>query len=104
MTKQRMVELLETEHECMLRKSHADCDSDCGKCDLAQDDYELHEMYTDVIALLNEDDYVIPVRDNSWPLLNVWVCPKCDGVITTTESIHPKYCAGCGRRVKWNDA
>ena len=56
MTISRMVELLEIEHKCMLRNSHGDCDRDCDGCDLVQDDGELHEMYTDVIALLGACD------------------------------------------------
>ena len=48
----RMIELLEAEHECMLRKSHGDCDSRCEACNLVQDDGELNEMYTKVIKLL----------------------------------------------------
>lgn len=51
MTVDRMIELLKIEHECMLRKSHDGC-TDCMSCDLVQDDVELHEMYTDVIAFL----------------------------------------------------
>ena len=54
MTVERMIELLEIEHACILRNTHGECDRDCGKCDLAQDDGELHEMYTDVIAMLRE--------------------------------------------------
>ena len=60
MTIQRMLELLEIEHECMLRGSHDDCDRNCANCDLVQDDGELHEMYTDVIALLKEQEAVEP--------------------------------------------
>lgn len=52
MTLERMIELLEIEHECMLRGSHDDCDRDCFNCNLVQDDGELHEMYTNVIVLL----------------------------------------------------
>lgn len=52
MTLEHMIELLEAEHECMLRKSHGDCDSRCEACDLVQDDGELNEMYTKVIKLL----------------------------------------------------
>ena len=52
MTIQRMIELLQIEHQCMLRKSHADCDGDCENCDLVQDDMELHEMYINVIDIL----------------------------------------------------
>lgn len=52
MTIERMIELLEAEHECMLRASHDECDRDCANCDIVQDDNELHEMYTNVIAIL----------------------------------------------------
>ena len=52
MTRDRMIELLEVEHECMLRASHGDCERKCDKCELCQDDEELHEMYTKVIDLL----------------------------------------------------
>jgi len=56
MTIQRMIELLKIEHECMLRGAHDDCDRNCADCDLVQNDDELHEMYTDVIALLKEQE------------------------------------------------
>ena len=49
-----MIELLEIEHACMLRKSHDGCSGDCCNGDLVQDDNELHEMYTDVIHILRE--------------------------------------------------
>ena len=52
MTIKRMIELLEIEHECMLKASHGDCDRRCGECELVQDDDELHEMYTDVIGII----------------------------------------------------
>ena len=54
MTIQRMIKLLEIEHECMLRGSHDNCDRLCEDCELVQDDHELHEMYTNVISLLKE--------------------------------------------------
>lgn len=78
MTIQRMIELLEIEHECMLRGSHDDCDRNCADCDLVQDDSDLHEMYTDVIALLKEQNEMIPITtvaeylaDNAPPPLTV---------------------------------
>ena len=52
MTIERMIELLKIEHECMLRASHNDCDRNCDKCELVQDDNELHEMYMNVIDIL----------------------------------------------------
>jgi len=58
MTIQRMIELLEIEHECMLRGSHNDCNRNCADCELVQDDGDLHEMYTDVIALLKEQEAI----------------------------------------------
>lgn len=66
MTMGRMVELLEIEHECMLRKSHGDCDNQCDDCDLAQDDGELHEMYTNVIALLKVSEPRVMTWDEIW--------------------------------------
>ena len=52
MTIDRMIELLGIERMCMLRKSHDGCDSQCGTCDLVQDDGELYDMYTSVINVL----------------------------------------------------
>ena len=52
MTRERMVELLKIEHECMLRASHDDCDRNCLDCELCQDDSDLHEMYTNVIWII----------------------------------------------------
>ena len=54
MTIDRMIELLEIEHECMLRASHDDCNRNCADCLIVQDDDELHEMYTNVIYLMNK--------------------------------------------------
>lgn len=54
MTIQRMGELLEIERECVLRNASGECNRFCTECDLLQDDTELHEMYTDVLALLKE--------------------------------------------------
>ena len=62
MTIQRMIELLEIEHECILRNSHDDCDRNCADCDLVQNDGDLHEMYTDVIALLKEQEPKTPIH------------------------------------------
>ena len=52
MTKERIIELLEIENECVLRNAHNDCDRQCQNCDLVQDDGELHEMYMDVIKIV----------------------------------------------------
>ena len=54
MTENRMIELLQIEHECMLRASREECDRKCNKCDLCQEDNELHEMYTNVIEIMKE--------------------------------------------------
>lgn len=51
---ERMIELLKIEHECMLRNSHGDCDRKCEDCDLVQEDWELHEMYTDIVYILEK--------------------------------------------------
>ncbi len=62
MTKERMIELLKIEHECMRRGAHNECDRDCAKCELVQDDRELDEMYTGVVVLLDEKEAKPPVH------------------------------------------
>lgn len=68
MTIQRMIELLKIEHECMLRGAHDDCDRDCANCELVQDDGELHEMYTNVIGILEEYKSMPTAGKNKIPL------------------------------------
>jgi len=63
METKRIIELLEIEHECMLKGSHGDCDRKCEDCELVQDDWELHEMYTDAIALLKEQPEIVRCKD-----------------------------------------
>ena len=99
MTKQRMIELLEIEHECMLRKSHDICDGNCCVCELVQDDYELHEMYINVISTLKAQEQVEPIpwlwdRD-----IQLYKCGACGGEIGAGGIA--KYCFHCGRGVKW---
>ena len=109
MTIQRMLELLEIEHECMLRGAHDDCGRNCADCELVQDDYELHEMYTDVIALLKEQEAVEPTFRQDEDGVFAWACGSCgaymyhiyDGIDKAKE--YAKYCRQCGRKVKWND-
>ena len=74
---ERMIELLEAEHACMLRKAHDDCSHHCECCDLVQDDGELHEMYTDVIALLKAQEPKVMTLEEARAALHndpvVWV-------------------------------
>ena len=105
MTVERMIELLEIEHECMLRKSHDDCDSNCADCDLVQNDDELHEMYTDVIWLMKKQEAkTIVLETNPYTNLFVIYCPTCGEIIH--QSLNPdypdvKYCRFCGQAVTW---
>ena len=55
MTKQRMIELLEIELECINRNGNG-CDRDCANCDLVQEDWELKEMYKSVVEVLKEGE------------------------------------------------
>lgn len=77
MTIQRMIELLEIEHECMLRGAHDDCDRNCADCELVQDDGDLHEMYTNVIALLKEQEKLVNVDKLREKLGFAESCEKC---------------------------
>ena len=52
MTIDRMIELLEIEHACMLRGANDNCDRVCEECDLVQEADELDEMYEGVIKIM----------------------------------------------------
>ena len=103
MTIKRMIELLDIEHECMLRKSHDDCNRNCADCDLVQDDDELHEMYTNVISLLKEQEpkQVIGIAD-SIEGMEVGYCPSCNKGIVNKKIDETKFCKFCGQKVKWD--
>lgn len=102
MTIQRMLELLEIEHECMLRGAHDDCDRNCADCELVQDDYELHEMYTDVISMLKKQEakQVVGIAD-SIEGIEVGYCPSCDKAMVNKKIDETKFCKFCGQAVKW---
>lgn len=53
MTKDRALELLKIEHECVLRNENG-CDRNCANCDLVQDTDELLEMYEFVLKIMND--------------------------------------------------
>lgn len=99
MTEQRMVLLLEIEHECMLRASHGDCDRKCEDCELVQDDDELHEMYTDVIWIVKKQIPMKPkskVRRGENGQIQHW-CKACMSMLHGK----PKYCPECGQKEDW---
>ena len=61
---ERIIELLEIEKECVLRNASGECNRYCAGCDLLQDDTELHEMYTEAIALLKgRRAHVVTIAD-----------------------------------------
>lgn len=62
MTNNRMIELLKTERECVRRNSHNECNRDCGRCNLVQEDSELEEFYTSLISVLeNIPEHIISI-------------------------------------------
>ena len=103
MTVERMIELLEIEKECVLRNASGECNRYCAGCDLLQDDTELHEMYTDALALLKAQEPVEPTAKNG-----AYFCgnPHCRKIIAQmvpcgAPTHRVKYCSECGRKVKW---
>lgn len=55
MDKARALELMKIEKECIRRNaSPFECDRNCAKCDLVQDDAELTEAYEYVIGVLED--------------------------------------------------
>ena len=103
MTIQRMIELLEIEHECILRNSHGECDRNCGDCDLVQDDGDLHEMYTDVISLLKQQEpKPVVITTNAYGT-KFYRCPNCNKNFYEPWELYKDYCYVCGQAVKWNE-
>lgn len=100
MTIQRMIELLQIEHECMLRGAHDDCDRNCADCGLVQDDDELHEMYTDVIDLLKEQEpkTILGIADFIEDI-EVGKCPRCERTIVSKRNDPTWFCKFCGQAV-----
>ena len=102
MTVDRMLELLNIEHQCMLRGSHGDCDRNCADCELVQDDGELHEMYTDVIGIVEKEkpkkpDEIKPYSEERPEILFGW-CPTCHKATFSTY----ERCPSCGQVTDWN--
>ena len=95
MTRQRMVELLEIEKECVRRNGCGECNRACHICDLLQDDTELHEMYEEVIALVKSLKPVEPV----WRRGKAF-CGKCGREFKLRGKGY-RYCPDCGSRPKW---
>ena len=50
MTKSEIIYILEIERECISR----DCDRNCGKCDLAQEQDYLLQVYDEAIKILED--------------------------------------------------
>ena len=97
MTVERMIELLEIEKECVLRNASGECNRYCAGCDLLQDDTELHEMYTDAIALLKAQEPVEPTWKNGYPL-----CGECGFKLHWIIELKLNNCCPkCGKAVKW---
>ena len=108
---ERMIELLEIEHECMLRGAHDDCDRKCADCELVQEDDELHEMYTNVVWLLKEQyekkGQWIPIESptgveafgvKEMTVMNVR-CSVC-GSEEDVSFTGYKYCPRCGAKME----
>ena len=103
-----MVELLEIEHECMLRGAHDDCDRNCADCELVQDDGDLHEMYTNVIALLKEQEWQTKRLTPTEPKVTInaygtrfYYCPHCARPLMKSGiKGEPRHCVDCGQAVK----
>ena len=52
MTNERIIQLLNTERNCVIRAQS--CDRNCAKCELVQDTDDLLEMYDAVIAIMKQ--------------------------------------------------
>lgn len=107
MKRDRIIELLECERQCILRNSDNSCDRDCANCDLVQDSKELLAMYDFVKkVVVNYEQRVI----GRWKQLKgnfttpggtpYYVCGACGGSGHLNGCEYPRrkvICDTCGR-------
>ena len=83
MTKERIIELLECELECVCRQDTPDCNRDecgCSCCDLIQDTDEIISMYQEAIFYIR---HYIEIRK----VVGAWGCD----LWSTNEDRHPEH-------------
>lgn len=90
----RVKELLKLEAQCVERNAAHDCDRNCAKCDLVQDDLELLEMYG---MALKELEFRIPKK----PVGRQNACQNCGIVEFGYKRVC--YCDNCGQAIDWEE-
>lgn len=91
MTIDHMIALLTVEDVCLQRNVNGHCSRECGSCELAQDDAELHEMYQQVAKTLEklkkprESRAKLPCPKCGRKRLSVWL--SCDNDRKPIEAI-----------------
>lgn len=107
MKRDRIIELLECERQCILRNSDNSCNRDCANCDLVQDSKELLGMYDLVKKMVESYDQLVIGR---WKQLKgdfttpggtpYYVCGACGGSGHLHGCEYPRrkvICDACGR-------
>lgn len=107
MKRDRIIELLECERQCILRNSDNSCNRDCANCDLVQDSKELLGMYDLVKKMVESYDQLVIGR---WKQLKgdfttpggtpYYVCGACGGSGHLNGCEYPRrkvICDACGR-------
>ncbi|MBR3584814.1 MAG: hypothetical protein IKO00_02210 [Oscillospiraceae bacterium] len=107
MKRDRIIELLECERQCILRNDGNSCNRDCANCDLVQDSKELLAMY-DIVkkVVVSYEQRVI----GRWKQLKgnfttpggtpYYVCGACGGSGHLNGCEYPRrkvICDTCGR-------
>lgn len=107
MKRDRIIELLECERQCILRNSDNSCNRDCANCDLVQDSKELLAMYDIVKKVVVSYERRVIGR---WKQLKgafttpggtpYYVCGACGGSGHLNGCEYPRrkvICDTCGR-------
>lgn len=107
MKRDRIIELLECERQCILRNSDNSCNRDCANCDLVQDTKELLAMYDIVKKVVVSYERRVIGR---WKQLKgafttpggtpYYVCGACGGSGHLNGCEYPRrklICDTCGR-------
>lgn len=76
----RIIELLKIERECVRRNSDQNCDRNCGACDLVQDDKELLAAYDSAVEMLNTQHETIKSLTDT-------INHLCEGIASTAPRV-----------------
>lgn len=63
---------------------------------------ELTDAFEAALDALRRTRPAEPERAGDWRTIPVFNCGACGRLLSCTRGYRPRYCAGCGKRVRWD--